>query len=247
MRAIARLCLLPALAWAAAAAGQTPRAPAVTIEVPVLPQAATYLELLTVPTYLALVLENNGLSPSLSSRVAIKDRRSFSIRAGTVRFVERNGPVFRYEGSLTVPLGIAEPGFTVPVEVDTTGIDQGKVILRAYSGLSAMLPQALVERVEFKLRALANVAAQRKVLAYLDGLPREHAPSSSIEPMLEAIVFDAYNRSGGPAAGAEAVDRGQAETLSDQSLLILTVVIWLICFPVLFLLVRRHRKLRQAG
>jgi hypothetical protein len=212
----------------------------------VLPETARHLELLALPAYLALVLENNGLNPSLSSRVMVKDRTSFSIRAGTVRFVARKGPVFHYEGTVTIPLGIAEPGFTVPVEVDTTALAQGKVVVRAYSGLSAVLPQALIERVEFKARALAGVESQRKVLAYLDRLAQDHrVKERGLEPMLEAIAFEAYNR-GGPATGA-GIDRGRAEALSDQALLLITVAIWLLGFPIFLWVVRSHRRRRQSA
>jgi hypothetical protein len=239
------LVLIAATAWAAAASAQQSATPAITLELPVLPEAARHLDLLALPAYLALVLENNGLNPSLSSRVVVKDRTAFSIRAGTVRFVERKGSVFRYEGTVTIPLGLAEPGFTVPVDVDTSAIAQGKLVIRAYSGLSAVLPQALIERVEFKARALTGVESQRKVLAYLDRLAQEHrAKERGLEPILEAIIFEAYNR-GGPAA-AGAIDRGQPEALSDQALLLITVAIWLLGFPVFLWFVRSRRKLRPT-
>lgn len=246
VKALRALLLLVATAWASGAAAQQSGSPAITLEVPVLPEAAKHLELLALPAYLALVLENNGLNPSLSSRVTVKDRTTFSIRTGTVRFVERKGPVFRYEGTVAIPLGIAEAGFTVPVEVDTSALAQGKLVVRAYSGLSAVLPQTLIERVEFKVRALAGVDSQRKVLAYLDRLAQDQrVKDRGLEPMLEAIVFEAYNR-GSPATGA-VTDRGEAESLSDQVLLLITVAIWLLGFPIFLWFVRSRRKVRQSA
>jgi hypothetical protein len=241
-KALMALVLAAAAAWLPTASAQRSADPAITLEVPVLPEVARHLDLLAIPSYLALALENNGLNPSLSSRVEVKDRRAFSIRAGTLRFVDRKGPVFRFEGTLSIPLGLVESGLAVPIEVDTSAIAEGKVVVRAYSGLSAVLPQALIQRVEFKARTLAGVEAQRKMLAYLDRLAQEHRTNErGLEPMLEAIAFEAYNR-GGPSAAA--VDREGAGSISDQALVLVTAAIWLLGFPLFLWFVRSRRRLQ---
>jgi len=207
----------------------------------VLPAAAAYLDLLEMPSYLALALENIGLSPSLSSRLEIVDRRSFRIRAGVLTFVKRKDSLFAYEAGVNLSLGVGEAKFTVPVEVDVSGLERGNVVVRVFPPLAKMLPQDLVDRIEFKVRTLANLQAQRKLLAYLDRLTKvQESLGRGRDGLIEAILLDAYARN--PQAIAAGGDRGRAETLSDQAILIITLAIWIIGFPVFLFFVRTRRK-----
>ena len=65
--------------------------------------------------------------------------------------------------------------------------------------------------------------------------------------MLEAIALEAYNRSGEPATGATGRDRGEAEPLSDQVMLLATLAIWLIGFPVFLYFVRARRRRQRPA
>src|SRR5438552_3319215 len=67
---------------------------AVTFRVPVLVESARYLDLLAAPGIAALALENNDLYPSLSGRLVIKDRESFAIHSGVVRYIGRKAEVY---------------------------------------------------------------------------------------------------------------------------------------------------------
>ena len=234
LKTLRTLVLIAAAAWAAAASAQQSAKPAITLEVPVLPDAARHLDLLALPAYLALVLENNGLNPSLSSRVVVKDRTAFSIRSGTVQFVERKGPVFRYEGTVTIPLGLAEPGFTVPVDVDTSAIAQGKLVVRAYSGPigGAAAGPDRTGGVQGPCARGCRVAAQGGGIPRPagTGAPREgtRARADARGDRLRGIQ---PGWPGGRPAQSTAVE---PEALSDQALLLITVAIWLLGFPVFF-------------
>jgi hypothetical protein len=241
------LCIAFAVvtSWSAGSAAQETGAP-LQFTVPVLPAAAKYLEMLEMPPYLALALENNDLSPSLSSRLEIVNRRSFRIRAGVLTFVKRKDALFTYEAGVNLSLGVGDAKFTIPVEVDVSGLARGNVVVRLFPPLAKMLPKDLVDRIEFKIRTLANLQAQRKLLAYLDGLSKEQASlGRGRDGLIEAILLDAYARK--PQAIAAGGDRGRAEAHSDQAILIITLAIWIIGFPVFLFFVRTRRKEQRAA
>jgi len=231
--------VLAGCAWLAPSFGQS--RDTIEFKIKVIPELARHLELLTAPGYLALAFENNGFYPSVSSRILVKDRESFQVRKGVVRYKGRNGPVYLYEAGVNLELGVVDKAFTVPVEVDTKAVSDGVVAVRAHPPLGGLLPNDLSQRAEFKIASFANIAAQQKLLAYLDRLSAQHS-KRGFDGMLEAIVLEAYNKSGGPGP---ARDRGEPEPLSDQIFLIATVAIWLIGLPILLLFVRIRRK--RAG
>ena len=146
---------------------------AVTFRVPVLPESARYLDLLAAPGIAALALENNDLYPSLSSRLVIKDREGFTIRSGVVRYIGRKAEVYSYKAGFNLPLVSGESTLTFPVEVDTGSAAKGMVVIRMYPPLAKLLPEDLLQRVEFKIRSLADLHSQRKLLTYLDRVSKE--------------------------------------------------------------------------
>ncbi len=230
-------------AWSGASFGQQGE-DAVRLQIAVMPELARHLEFLAAPGYIALALENNGLYPSLSSRLILKDRESFQVRKGVVRFKGKKGALYLYEAGVNVQLGVVEQALTVPVEVDTESISKGTLMVRAYPPLKNLLPNDLTQRAEIKVAAILNTAAQQKLLAYLDRLTDEQrARGRGFDGVLEAIVLEAYNNSGSPGPGR---DRGDAEPLSDQVLLLATAATWLIGLPAFLLYLRARRKRVRA-
>lgn len=213
----------------------------VAFKFPVLPELERHVEILAVPAYLALALENNGLYPSYTHRLQVLDRESFELGIASVRYLGRKGSAFRYEGKLKLAAGGAQSVVSVPVEVDVATIASGTLTIRVLSPLSTLLPKDLQERIEFKIRSFADAAAQRRMLRYLDET-RKRVQGSS-EQMFEAILFEAYNRGGLVTSGGR--DVGDAEPLSDQWALIATLFIWLVAVPALFVL--RLLWLRRRG
>lgn len=245
MMKIIRCALTVALAcWWGVSLGQEPSG-AVRFDVPVLPEAARYLELLTVPAYLALALENTGLGPSVSSRLTIRSRESVQIKAGTLRYVGRKGSIFNYEAEAKLHFGVGESDLTVRVEVDTSALSRGELVVRVYPPLAKLVPQDLIDRVAFKIRTIADLESQGKVMAYLDQISTGMKDrGQGFEPMLEAIAFEAYNAS---ARSLLRGNRGAAEPGSDQIALAVMLAIWLLGFPLFMFFVSRRRKGQRAS
>lgn len=219
---------------------------AVQFDLPVLPQAQRYVELLGYPSYLAVALENVGLAPSFSSRITLVDAQQLKLRNAVLKFMGRKGAVFTYSAGVALGLGVGEPEITFPVEIDTSKVASGTVSVRLYPPLAKFIPQDLLDRVRIKAQIMSDVSAQQKLLAYVEGMSKNVAPSAGWAPLLERIMIDAYNRGSRPAlpAGREP---GDAEPLADQLLLVITLIIWLVLVPGI-LIARlawgrmRHRK-----
>lgn len=217
----------------------------IRIEIPVVPALERYVDLLAFPGFLGAALENNGLSPSMSSKLQVKERgRALEIRNGTLRYKDKKGPIYTYEAVVTLNLGVSESKFALPVTVDLARVSSGKVVVTARPPLASLLPAELADRIQIKASLIANATAQQKMIEYLDGLAGS-APkdSAGISALAEAILVDAYNKGGGPAA-MRGSDAGEAVPLSDQWMLLLTLVIWLLIVPA-FLLYQRMRARRN--
>lgn len=204
-----------------------------------------YDALLSQPGYLAIALENNGLSPSLSSKLKVGDGgRSLEIRGAVIGFVGKSGAVYSYEAGIM--LGVGESKLTFPVTVDISAIKSGKATVTLSPPLAGMIPMDIIERIRLKVQLIANPSAQKTMLDYLDRLSETRQAAGGGDPFLNAILLDAYSKSGGPA-GLGAGDAGDALPISEQWLLILTLVIWLIVVPTVLLVQRFRRNRRQAA
>jgi len=208
-------------------------------EIPTLPGFQKHVQLLEYPGYIAVVLENNDMHPSLSSKPLVRERgREVEVKSAVIRFTGRNGSTYSYEAG--VSLGIGKASITFPATVDLSALSSGKTIVSAKLPLATLIPEDKRERINTKARMLASMAAQHKLLDYLDKLPA----SAGSAAVIEAILLDAYNRSAGPAMRG---DVGDAVPLSEQWMLILTLVIWFILFPIVLLIYRlRRRRARPA-
>jgi hypothetical protein len=227
--------------WCSAAIGQS--RDALKFDVPMLPDAARYIDLLAAPGVVALMLENNDLYPSLSSRLVVKDRESLSIRAGVVRFTGRKAGVFFYEAGFNISLGVGESNLTFPAEIDVSAIGKGKLELRLYPPLAKFVPEEILQKVEFKIRSLADLRSQRKLIDYLDRLSNEQqAKGRGLDGVLEAITLEAYNRADKALPVFVAPATAMSDSLIDGAILLGVLAIWLIGFPVFVIFARRTRK-----
>ena len=220
-----------------------PERAALRFEIPVLPQAERHLDLLTMPGFAALALENNGFYASVSSRLIIRSREHFRVQSASVRYAGRKGPVYLYTAGASLSLGLGEATFTFDAEIDTTDVAKGKVIVRLYSPLARALPRDLVDRIQFKIRSLANLQSQRKLIDYLDRLALENPGKP--ERVLEAIAFEAYNRAGSVRRG-QGSETFEGSALSDVVVMLLLVALWLVGYPIFLLFLRRRDRRRLA-
>lgn len=211
-------------------------------KLPVVPELQRHLYLFENPAYLALVLENNGMSPSLSSKPVIHNRASFEIRNLSVQFSGKTGLVYRYTAGLKLSLAGVVTEVVVPAEVDFSTLGSGSLTIKAYPPMAGAIPSFLLEKVDFKLKLIADLARQREIVSYLDGLPQKPPAAGALDPRLEAIITEAYNR--GTMAVASSKNAGEATPLSEQIGLILTLAIWLVGLPIVMIL-RYRRNMRR--
>ena len=200
-----------------------------------------HVALLERPGYAAVALENNDLSPSVSSKLVIRERgREVEARNATFRYVGRKGERYAYEAGLSVGIGDTRTRLTMPVVVDVSALPAGKLSVVVKPPLAVLLPVDVVDRIQVKMRAVANAAAQQKMIEYLDRV----AKGGDAVTRYEDILLDAYNRGGGP--GAAGRDAGDALPLSDQWMLIVSVFIWLVVAPALLLCYRLRWRRKPA-
>jgi len=203
-------------------------------DVPVLPAFERHAELLAQPGIVAVALENAEFSPSQSSKLKVAENgKAAEIRNATLRFTGKKGQAFLYEAGYRL---VGNTSISFPVEVDLSKVRDGSVRIALSPPLATLIPDEIVTKIQVKTRLLANPEAQRKLLAYLDEVSKGGDPA-------RRVLIDAYNRSGGPAAGGMQ-DAGDALPLSDQWLLFITLAIWVV--GPLVLLWRRVRRQRRA-
>lgn len=218
----------------------------IRFEVPVLPALQKYADLLLVPGVLAVALENNGLSPSMSSKLQIHEGgRALEIRNAKLRFVSRREAIFTYEASVTLDLGVSESRLSFPLAIDLSQVAAGKALVTLSPPMARLFPNELVDRIRIKTHLIANASAQQKVLDYLARLSKERPVGAAASMLIEPILVDAYNK-GGTVGHAGGRDVGDAIPLSDQWLLLLTLLVWVVLVPG-FLLIQRIRAVRAKS
>ncbi len=230
------ILVIPLALHAAESAGE------LRFEIPTLSGFERHAELLEYPGYIGVTLENNDLHPTRSGKMIVKDGgREVQARNAVIRFVGKNGNSYAFEAGLS--LGIGKASVTFPVTVNISPLRSGKTIVVAKLPLANLISDEKRARIDAKVRTLANAAAQQRVLDYLDQLAKAAGAGGSA--VHEAILVDAFNRSGAP--GMAGRDVGDAVPISEQWMLLVTLAIWLILFPLALLVYRlRRRRARPA-
>lgn len=223
----------------------------IRIEIPVMPALERYVDLLAFPGFFGVALENNGLSPSMSSKLQVRERgRALEIRNATLRYSSKKGAVYAYEAAITLNLGVSESKLAFPVTVDLARVSSGKIVVTARPPLAGLLPAELTDRIRIKASLIANATTQQKMIEYLDGFSKTgSAGGEGMSALVELIMVDAYNKGSGPVVKGER-DAGEAVPLSDQWMLLLTLVIWLLIVPAYLLFQRirgRRNEMRRAA
>jgi hypothetical protein len=214
----------------------------IRFDVTVLPEFQKYAALLSHPGYAAMVLENTGLSSRPDIKMIVKERgRAFEARNAVLRFESRKGELYSYEMGVVVGVADLDTRLTFPVVLDVASLGSGKISVTMKPPLAALLPADFNVRLHRRVGMIAGISAQTTMLAYLGEITKGGSDAPQLAPMVEAILLDAYNRSGGPAAGNR--DDKQVLPTADQWMLIITFVIWLLLVSVLFVMyVRRQRR-----
>lgn len=221
---------------------------ALQFEIPIVQGTEKYLELLGYPAYLAVALENNGIKASNMGRPTLIDERTIQLKSAMLRFVEKKGAVYFYEGSLEWDIPLKHLKFEVPVEIDTSSISKGNIQISVFLSLANLFPDALVERIRMKIQMLSGPDVQKQMLGYFDGLSSKTDPATGLQGLFSKIMLQSF--SAPIDAGGVCISRepGDAESLSDQAYLLATLAIWLVIVPALitaFIIWRSYKNRKQ--
>lgn len=212
----------------------------IKFELSVSPELSVYADTLLVsPAYAAIALQNAGLPVSLSQPLKIISRQSFQIGPGKVGFQKKSANIYYYSVSLALPLG---KELSIPVEIDVIELKKGHISIVAYPPFSGLIPEDVLIRVESKLQILTNINAQRQLSVYLAAKSGGKNNPEAMLKLMDAIVFDAINNSSQIPGLQNSRQEGVAEPLKDQLLLIVSVLIWLLGFPLFLYTLRRQRE-----
>jgi hypothetical protein len=240
-----RIVSFSALGFVAVAGAQTNKKDVVAFDIPALTALSRHSDMLADPGILVVALENVGVQPTNSGRIAVRDRQTLEFQNSILRFTDRKGSVFHYDAKVALSLGIGEAAIRLPVELDATRIDQGHIDARVHLAFAKVIPVELTSRIELKIQSLATAQVQERLVAYLDQVTQRAGETR--ESVFERILIDYHNRAltvGAPGSR----EPGDAEPLSDQVLLFITLIIWVVIVPAAFISRRlwRKRKMRRA-
>jgi hypothetical protein len=217
---------------------------ALHFEIAVNPEARRHIAMLQHPPYLALALENIGMRLTSSGGIKILDANSLQYKTATVRFVKLNGNVYFYEAKVDWDIGMLQTTFTLPVEADISELEKGKVSIRVSLPLAKLIPEDFLDRIKVKVQSLADANLQKRMLDYFNSLEAKRG-TRGIEGIFNEILVEAYNSRTAAAGTATSREPGDAEPLSDQLLLLITLAIWLIVVPLAMVSQYFWRKFRE--
>jgi hypothetical protein len=218
---------------------------ALQFEIPIEADAAKFLGFLEYPAYLVAALEINGIKTSILSRPTLVDEQTVQFNKVTLHFAEKKGMVYLYKGSFEWVTPIKTLTFDVPVEVDTSTVSKGKIQISIFLPLTNLFPDTLVERIKFKVRTLSEPAMQGKMLNYFNDLSNKTVSGSKLQDIFPLIMLQAYNAPSNVVT-CPPHEPGDAESLSDQAYLLITLAIWLIIAPVAIASYLYWRKRKNA-
>ena len=222
---------------------------ALKFELNSIPELAQYKNLLTIPSYAALALQNSGLALSQTMPIEIVSRVEFKLGPASLKFLKEHDNVYEYNAGLRVPLGVVDKIISLPMKIDANQINNGKLQIFIYPPLKNIIPEDLIIRLDSRLKVLASLSSQKQLFSYLSSDEISHGSKAIDENMLEMIAIDSINqRVRGKVPGmpdGSVKDAGASEPFSDQVVLLVSLLIWLAGFPV-FLYVLRRQRLKQA-
>ncbi|OIQ74631.1 hypothetical protein GALL_437140 [mine drainage metagenome] len=205
---------------------------ALQFEIPMVQGTEKYLELLAFPSYLVVALENNGIKTSNMGRPTLIDERTVQFKSAILHFAEKKGTVYSYKGSLEWDIPLKHLKFEVPVEIDTASISKGTIQVNVFVPLAKLFPDTLVERIRMKIQSLSGPEVQKQMTAYFDDISKKSESMSGLQGMFAKIMLQSYSAPAESYGACVTHEPGDAESLSDQIYLLVTLAIWLIVVPV---------------
>jgi hypothetical protein len=213
----------------------------IKFELNVMPAFSMYKDIFKKPSIAVIALQNSGATLSQTMPIEYLSFDKFKMGPADLQYIEVNRNHYYYKASLKMPFGI-EKKLAIPIDLDISNLSQGKVIIIINSQIKPMIPNDLLIRLDTKIKSLASDASQKALLTYLLS-EKISQNGKKLESLDERIVIDFIRQT---QTATPTKDQGSSEALSDQILLIVSVLIWLAGFP-LFLYVVRQKRLRLRG
>lgn len=219
------------LCWIQPAYAASPKGEALQFKIPIVQGAGKYLGLLEYPAYLVAALENNGIKTSSMGRPTLIDERTVQLKSAMLRFTEKKGAVYSYKGSLEWDTPLKHLKFEVPMEIDTSSASKGNIKVSVFLPLANLFPDVLVERIRMKIQSLSSPAVQKQMLGYFDDLSKKTESTSGLQGLFSKIMLQSYSTPVDAGRVCTSHEPGDAESLTDQAYLLVTLAIWLIIGP----------------
>lgn len=214
-----------------------------------IPEWRRYIGFLEYPPLLALGLENSGIRLSHAGRIKILDRHTLELsrenpipfKKVLARFVKREGPRYYYEVVVDWRVGLLAKNMALTAVLNTTPAHP--LDLRVNVSNAEFVPLVLTRYIDTKIKVFLGNETQQNLVTYLDALGSPGAKKP--EESFEKILMYAYNASTREMSGVPQRLEGDSETVAEQLALLITLAIWLILVPVLYLVFFLRRRLKK--
>lgn len=205
------------------------------------PRMGQYVYLLKQPSYLAVALENIGISVSLSGKLIPLDDHTLQIsnltfvkqaNSPALQFLQQDGATFNYRASFM--------GIDFPVSVDVSTLDSRSVSVVIDTSLASYVPQQLSKAIEERIENLASDNVQKQLLSYLDSLAKSKPQGWSDKEWINAqIMLQGYKSQ---VLGKTSSSSNAASNFNWQILLLP----WFVVVVLVIILINKYRREEQA-
>lgn len=207
-----------------------------SFDIPVVSGVDRYLNFLTSPAYLVVALQNNGVNASNMGRPNLINAQTVEMNLVRLTFIEIQSEVYSYDVALEWQSPIKTFYFNIPMEIDTTKIRTGSVRVNFFIPYASQFPEALIDRLRIRISFFSDPEFQEAVVSYLDGLSGTVEPRLGFDGLTDALMLQSFSSNLPVVRDCGVSEPGDAESLSEQWALFVTLAIWLIIMPICLLL-----------
>lgn len=159
------------------------------IKIPVIDGVEKYLDILNVPAYLAVALDNAGLGIGVEHNLNIESDKIFDWNGVSVEYIKRNGKIFFYDVNFITSFGKVLP--EVRLKLDASNVNRGFFSVDIYSKYASVLLEKIATRFEPKVLMMFNTENQSRMMGYLQKINSRR--DNKKFNFNEAILIEGYN------------------------------------------------------
>ncbi len=184
------LCLLNATYYQSVYATES-NSESFEVEIPIIKEMRSSIDLLEYPGYLLLIIENNGIR--LANSIEISSDREIKAGGSLLRFLKREGSRFFYQARIESGLLGEGLSHSLQVEVDISKLQQGSIILYFRSPFIKLLSTQASHQIKTKIKTITNENAQKIMIDFLQAIPDYKNKGIHDPQVREIILLKAYN------------------------------------------------------